>query len=270
SNDSIMAWIDKKEQKISIPNPGKAPIDFVLFDPGRRILKKLSFERSYGELASQLMKAPYMIDRYDALQELRNIPLEKKKELLLGAYGKNQFHLIRSAILDQLSGDRSAETMDLFRQAFHDRDANVRKSALVFLDIIPPALKPDAETLLADSSYLNIQFALERLCSSFPDGKDHYLDMTREMEGWRGKNIRMAWLGIAISSGKYEYLKELIAYCGPKYEFETRMNAFSAMQKLNYMDPLTVENAKAAAKHWNSKLATAAKAYLVFFKVEQQ
>ncbi|MEI7490181.1 MAG: M1 family aminopeptidase [Bacteroidota bacterium] len=267
--DSLTAWIEKKEQKISIPNPAKADIDFVLFDPGRRILKKLSFERSYGELASQLMRAPHMIDRYDALQELRNIPLEKKKEVLIVAYGKNQFHLIRSAILEQFPKDRSEEVVALFRQALHDRDANVRKSALIVLDTVPPSLRQDVEALLADSSYLNIQFALERLCSSFPAGQDHYLDLTKEMEGWRGKNIRMAWLEIAIRSGKYEYLKELIPYTGPKYEFETRMNAFSALQKLKYMDPITVENAKSAAKHWNSKLANAGKAYLVFFKIEQ-
>ncbi len=94
--------------------------------------------------------------------------------------------------------------------------------------------------------------------------------MTKEMEGWRGRNIRMAWLEIAIRGGKYEYLKELIPYSGPGYEFETRMNAFSVMQKLNYNDPVTTANAMAAAKHWNFKLANAAKAYLSYFKIEQK
>ncbi|MCX6287439.1 MAG: M1 family aminopeptidase [Bacteroidetes bacterium] len=270
TSDSITAWIEEKEQKINIPNPGKAAIDFVLFDPGRRILKKLSFERSYEELASQLMKAPLMIDRYDALQALRIMPVAKKKDLLILVYEKNHFHLMRSAILDQMSKDRSEEAVALFRQALHDKDANVRKAALVFLDTIPPALKKDAESCLADSSYLNIQFALERLCSSFPSETDHYLELTKDMEGWRGMNIRMAWLEIAIRSGKYENLQELIPYSGPKYEFETRMNAFSAMQKLNYIDPVTTENAKAASKHWNFKLCNAGKAYLNFFKIEQK
>jgi len=270
SCDSITAWIDKKEQKIIIPNPGKSPVDFVLFDPGRRILKKLSFERSYEELSSVLLNAPDMIDRYDALQDLRSIPVAKKKDLLLRAWEKNHFHLVRSAILEQMAKEGSEETFNLFRQALHDNHANVRKTALVLLDTISQALKPDAESCLSDSSYLNIQFALERLCTSFPGETDRYLELTKEMEGWRGMNIRMAWLEIAIRKGKYEYLKELIAYSGPKYEFETRMNALSALQKLNYIDSMTTENAKAAANHWNYKLANIAKAYLHFFKIGQK
>ena len=268
--DSITAWIDKKEQKIIIPNQNAAAVDFVLFDPGRRVLKKLSFDRTFDELASQLLKAPGMIDRYDALQALRTFPLSSKKKDLLVAYEQNSFHLVRSAILDQFSRDRSDEAVALFGLALHDKDANVRKAALVLLDTIPLRLKPDVENCLADSSYLNIQFALERLCGSFPDNKERYLDLTKDLEGWRGRNIRMAWLEIAIRSGKYEYLKELIPYSGPEYEFETRMNAFSAMQKLNYTDPVVTDYAKAAAKHWNSKLANAAKAYLAFFKIEQR
>ena len=270
SCDSLTSWIEMKEQKVRIQNPGKASIDFILFDPGRRILKKLSFERSYEELVSALLKAPDMIDRYDALQALRTTPLAKKKKILLSAWEKNQFHLIRSAILEQLGQDRSEEAISLFRRALHDNNANVRKTALITLDTIPAPLKPDAEICLGDSSYLNIQFALERLCGSFPAETAHYLELTKDMEGWRGRNIRMSWLVIAIRNGKYEYLKELIQYSGPEYEFETRMNAFSALQKLNYIDPVTTENAEAAAKHWNFKLAASGKAYLSFFKIGQK
>ena len=267
SCDSLTSWIEKKEQKVRVPNPGKAALDFVLFDPGRRILRKLKFDRSYEELASVLLKAPEMLDRYDALQALKAIPLAKKKDLLLSAWDKNRFHLIRSGILEQMGRDRSDAVVSLFGNALLDENANVRKAALVVLDTIPLALKPEAESCLGDSSYLNIQLALERLCSAFPAGIEHYLDLTSHMEGWRGRNIRMAWLEIAVRSGKYEFMKELIPYCGPGYEFETRMNAFSVLQKLNYSDPVTTGYAQAASKHWNYKLAAAAKAYLAYFKI---
>jgi len=269
-HDSITAWIDKKEQKIIIPDKDKAGVEFVLFDPGRRVLKKLTFDRSYDELVMQLLKAPAMIDKYDALQALRIFPVEKKKLVLLLAFIKNPFHLMRSAILDQFSKDRSKESIALFKDALHDKDANVRKTALVLLDTVPAVLKPDVEACLGDSSYLNIQFALERLCSSFPAETGRYLEQTGKMQGWRGKNIRMAWLEIAIRSGKNEYLKELVSYSGQGYEFETRMNALSALQKLNYIDPATTENARLAAGHWNFKLAGAGKAYLAFFKIDKK
>lgn len=265
--DSVTAWVDKKENKVRFPNPAAAEVEFVLFDPGCRILKKLSFDRSFEELSAQAEKAPAMIDRYDAIQAMRITSLGIKQGVLLQAYNKNSFHLIRSAILDQFGKDRSQPGLDLFRKALHDKHANVRKTALVLLDTVPVSLKSDVESCLSDSSYLNIQFALERLCSSFPEDKEKYLEQTKDMEGWRGRNIRMAWLEIAIGSGKHEYLKELIPYCGPRYEFETRMNAFAALQKLNYIDPVTTEYAKAAASHWNFKLAGAAKTYLDYFKV---
>ncbi len=267
SADSITASIDKKEQKVRISNPLKARVDFVLFDPGRKILKKLDFGRSYDELASQLMKAPLMIDRYDALQALKKNSLTEKKDILLSAWNKDHFQLMRSAILEQLGRDRSAESVALFRKALHDENANVRKTALIVIDTVPESLRSDVESCLGDSSYLNIQFSLERLCSSFPSMAGHYLELTKNMEGWRGKNIRMAWLEISIRNGKKEYLNELIPYSGPSYEFETRMNAFSALQKLSYVDPITTANALSAAKHWNFKLAVSAKAYLAFFKI---
>ena len=84
------------------------------------------------------------------------------------------------------------------------------------------------------------------------------------MEGWRGKNIRMMWLGIALKNGKTGCMPELIDYCSPKYEFETRMNAFNLLKKLKYMDPETKKYAETASKHWNNKLSGVAKEYLKF------
>ena len=116
--------------------------------------------------------------------------------------------------------------------------------------------------MLSDSSYLNVELALGALCSSFPQATGYYLGMTSEFEGWRGKNIRMKWLDIAINSGKNEFLPELVAYTGPKFEFETRMNAFTLLKKLKYTGPEVVKNAEEASKHWNNKLSGVAKEYL--------
>ena len=72
----------------------------------------------------------------------------------------------------------------------------------------------------------------------------------------------MKWLELAILSGRKEYLPELISYCSPKFEFETRINAFNLLKKLKYSDEVTVDFAQVACKHWNNKLSTAAKEYL--------
>ena len=262
SSDSITAWVEKKYTEVSIPNRLKKQVDFMLFDPNRRILKKIVFDRTFDQLAAQAMKARNMIDRYDALQALRTVPMDKKQEILTMAFRKETFWLIRAEILEQSGTDHSPEIVELFREALLDKDANVRKSALKNLDRIPDLLQSTVEGMLSDSSYLNVELALGGLCKSFPQHADHYLNLTKDFEGWRGKNIRMKWLEIAISSGKKEFLPELVGYTGPKFEFETRMNAFNLLKKLNYTDPETRKNAEAASKHWNNKLSGAAKEYL--------
>ena len=180
------------------------------------------------------------------------------------SFRKETFWLVKSEILQQLASDQSPEAIELFRQALHDKDASVRKTALQVLNPVPDLLQSTVEGLLYDSSYLNVQFALEALCVSFPKNQEHYLDITRDMEGWRGKNIRMSWLEIAIRNGKVEYLPEMIAYCGPKYEFETRMNAFTALKRLKFTSPEVSGYARDASKHWNYKLSGVAREYVKF------
>jgi aminopeptidase N len=267
--DHSQTWVEKQFTEVNIPNPQKKQVDFLLFDPGRKVLKKTTFAQSYDRLVSQAQKAVNMVDRYDALVALRQEPVTRKSDLLIPAYHKETFWLIRSEILQQLAADNSPESVEIYRQALHDADANVRKAALLVLDSVPELLKSTVEGLLYDSSYLNVAYALEALCTSFPGDVNYYLDLSKDMDGWRGKNIRMMWLGIAIKNGKKEYLPELIGYCSPAYEFETRLNAFDLLNKLNYFDQETRNYAEAASKHWNNKLSAAAKEYLKSSKSER-
>ena len=92
------------------------------------------------------------------------------------------------------------------------------------------------KSCLTDISYINVELALANLVNSFPAEADRYLEMTKNEEGWRGKNIRIKWLELAIGLGKKEHLDELIRYSSKSYEFETRQNALMALKRLNYLD----------------------------------
>lgn len=262
TSDRVKSWIEKQYTEVFIPNPGSKQVDFLLFDPGRKILKKSVFTQSFERNIAQARKADNMIDRYDAWISLRPEPVERKSDLMIAAFHQETFWLIRSEILQQLAGDHAPESVELFREALRDKDANVRKTALLELHPVPDHLRSAVEGLLYDSSFLNVELALAALCRSFPKSVDHYLELTQDMEGWRGKNIRMVWLAVALSHGKTEYYHELVSYCTPKYEFETRMNAFSLLAKLQYADAETRKWAEEAGRHWNSKLSGAAKEYL--------
>ena len=263
--DTLVAWIENKTQEVIIPNPEKKTIDFVLFDPGRNVVKKVAFEKSFEELSAQALKAPDMIDRYDALVALRTLPVTQKRAILVSCYRKETFHLTKSEIIDQLSDDRTDASIDIFRQAMNDTDANVRKAVLKDVSPVPVSLQSETEKALRDYSYLNQELALQNLCQSFPENTDKYLEMTKNLTGWRGLNIRMKWLEIAVSKGKTEFLQELVAYSGPQFEFETRINAFTVLKRLRYIDDHVLANARSANQHWNGKLRDAAKEYLTYF-----
>lgn len=264
--DRTMAWVEQKFTEVSVPNAGKRTIAFVLFDPDRRVLKRVVFNRDFDALAAQFQRAANMIDRYDALLAMKSFPVEKKRDLYIEAFVKEQFWLIRSEILAQLADDiQQPSVRNVFNEALMDGDAQVRKAALTALSVIPLELQSAAEGCLADSSWLNIEIAVDLLCRSFPEKRSYYLDRTDTIEGWRGKNIRMKWLEINVLTGDREKLNELIGYTGPKFEFETRINAFHTLKRLYYSDEIVMNNALAASHHWNNKLSSAAKAYLDFF-----
>jgi len=268
--DSTRAWIREQEQEVVIPGSGKKPVAFVLFDPGSRVLKQVTFDKSLPELEAQSLGAPLMIDRYDALTALRKVPVEQKRTILLRCYDKEHFHLTRSEILRQLEGDTAVETTALFRRAIADADARIRETVLRVLDPVPAGLKPQAEALLGDSSYLNVELALERLCRDFPEDASRYLELTKHETGWRGKNIRIQWLRISAEQGDRSLLSDLVSYTSPAQEFETRINAFAALKRLGFINEPTAAHAREASTHWNYKLAAAAKEYLDYFAVQDQ
>jgi len=75
----------------------------------------------------------------------------------------------------------------------------------------------------------------------------------------------MKWLEIAIQVEQREYLREITDYAGPDYEFETRINAFYLLKRLNYLDKKAAANLIDGYLYWNYKVSNAAKEVLVYF-----
>jgi len=265
SSDRKTQWIDEEFSEVVISNPAAKTISFVLFDPGRRVLKTVSFSKSFIEWAAQAIKAPGMIDRYDALIALRVFPLSQKETTLLEAWNKETFHLTRTEILKQLFIEDGKFYDEILLQAIKDDDPLVRLAALENIKQVPENLKSDMEKLLTDKSYINVEKALDLLCRSFPGDIPQYFEKTKNETGWRGRNIRMKWLEIAIQAGQREYFRELTDYAGPHFEFETRMNAIQLLKRLNYLDKITASNLIDGYLYWNYKVSNAAKEVLVYF-----
>ena len=244
--------------------PDGKKVSFILFDPARRIFKTLKFERSYDELISQARIAGNMIDRYDALLALKDKNFQNKLKDLTDIYHKEKFHLNKSEIIFQLKD--SVNTITLLKNALNDPDALVRRAVINNITSVPLSLMNDYEKLLQDKDYYIVEKSLENLCNSFPENTEKYLKTTSEETGWRGKNIRIKWLEIAVKNKKMKYLDELKDYSSISFEFETRKNALEALDRLNYLDRMIAFNLLKAYSYWNFKLSEPAKTILIASK----
>ena len=105
TRDTLVEWIENKTQVITIANKDKKEIDFVLFDPGKQVLKKTRFDKSFRELCAQALRAEHMTDRLDAINALDTFPIAEKRDVLVKSYRKENFHLPKSAVVRQLAKD---------------------------------------------------------------------------------------------------------------------------------------------------------------------
>lgn len=266
SFDKKTQWIRDEYSEVIIPDTDNKEVSFVLFDPGRRILKNIHFEKSLEEWSEQALNAPLMIDRYDALVALRDFPIDQKEAALRNAWGKETFHLTRAEILRQLfTSSGSDNYMEIYIEAIRDPDPLVRRAALENIGKVPEKAKAETERLLTDSSYIAVEKALDVLCRSFPQDITRYLEATKNETGWRGRNIRMKWLEIAMQVEQREYTREITDYAGPHYEFETRINAFNLLRKINFLDKRAALDLFDGYLYWNYKVSNAAKEILIYF-----
>ncbi len=265
TKSSVREWIQDRRQIVSIPNPGKK-IAFVLFDAGSNVVKKVMFKKSFDELAAQALGAENMIDRYDAIVALKNdsSDAKKKRDLLVRLYNKETFYATKSEIIAQLADDRSLEARAVIRRAIADPAIEVRNAVIGAYRYIPADMESDFRALLKDSSYNMIVNTLEKMCESFPQNKQLYLDITKNEEGASMK-CRIKWLEISAGMGNADALAELVNYCSISYEFITRQNAMQALQRLNYLDNAVLANLLDAYFSTNNRLAGTAYNVLTAF-----
>jgi hypothetical protein len=269
SIDKKTEWIEKTTHIVKVPNRENKEIAFVLFDPNSQVLKTVTFEKPFEMLSEQALKAPHMLDRYDAVCSMRNVAADKKRDLLEQVYKANTFHAIKTEIAIQLMDDKASE--QIVRMALTDKDVLVRKGIMTGTKNIPTWLMNDFEPMLQDSSYVTIVTALEKLCATFPQNTSKYLDATKGIEGTNGRNVLVKWLEISASQGgDMSYVNDLVKYTSNSYEFVTRTNAMAALRRLNYCDKALVTNCVNACLTNNGRLAGPATETVKYFYAQHK
>lgn len=254
SKELVPVHIKDAEHHIEYSWNSDAKVSFVIFDPGDRILKTMSFQRSVEALLAQAAQAENLIDRHEALLALRESHPNSKRAALIQLFHREVFHVNKSEIIAQLASDTNLLSIELFAIALGDSDPFVRRTAINNLKMHHPINADIEHSILSDTSYSNIVLGLKKLTQLYPEHTDSYLEKTKHEQGFPGLNIRIEWLRIAVSAGKQNYISELIDYSGGSFDFLTRINAINALASIRHLDEVFASHLVDGATHWNFRL----------------
>lgn len=255
SKTAVQTMIEEQHHEVKVQLEEGKTVDFALFDPNNQVMKAVEFDKSPKMWVSQAENAEHMLDRYDALVALRSMAIGKKRTLLTKLFKSETFHLTRAEIVHQVIEDE--QSILLLVEAMNSNDPLVNQAVVNHDKPLNSGLINEAGVLLSsEKSYWTVEKALTKLCREFPNHTATWLELTKDEVGFRGRNIRTTWLGLAYASApNHNYIAELIDYVGGSYDFDTRKNAAKVLQKLNYCNETLVLNLCDAIGSSNSRLS---------------
>ncbi len=266
SSDKSTEWIDEAFEVVKIQNKNKKDIAYVLFDPNSMVLKSVTFKKDFNELKAQLLKAPNMLDRYDALVALKDFSLDKKRALLIDILNNESFHAMKTEAINQLSGDK--ETASIVAKVF-DQYHSAPKLAAIKHAADDVFWKERLVKCLADSSYDVVGAALEKLCKGYPAEAQVFLNQTIGLDGTTN-NLRVKWHELAASCNidKDKNLDALVWLSSNAWEFRTRNNAFAALKALNHCNTQFAAHLLDAVTSTNGRLSGPATQLIEHFALQ--
>jgi hypothetical protein len=254
SVDKKRFFIQNDNDTIAFELPKNKTLFTAIPDAGLHFIREITEENSYDQWLFRLKNAHHFIDKYQSLIALRTIDLDKKAKDLQQVFYTSSSIYLKAEILSQLSKDESHATSTLFKKALIDADFMVRRAAIEKYPEGDLSITKFASKLLTDTSYTNIELALDKLCKLNPDKRKTYLALTDKLDG-TAKNIRVKWLKHSIEAGDLSYQKELVDYTSASYEFRTRGNAMRVIAELDFCNEYLVKNLVDAFANPNRRLA---------------
>lgn len=254
SFERVVDMIEHQFEVVKIPNKDKKEIAFVLFDPNSMVMKTVNFKKSYNELKAQVIHAPNMLDRYDALVALREYDVEKKRELLMEVFRNEKFHAMKSEVITQLINDEVTNYQLL--SVFNEKEPQAKLTFIKAYNGNNTLCLSAIAKALTDNSYDVVQAAIEKICKLDAVNVKMYLPIVKEVYGMNNSvNIKYHELSVIYNIDADEHTKALINYASNQWEFRTRNNAFAAIKASGVYSAALIPHLFDAMLNTNSRLA---------------
>ncbi len=254
SFERVVDMIQHQFEVVKIPNKDKKEIAFVLFDPNSMVMKTVNFKKSYNELKAQVIHAPNMLDRYDALVALREYDVEQKRELLMEVFRNEKFHAMKSEVITQLINDEVTNYQLL--SVFNEKEPQAKLTFIKAYNGNNTLCLSAIAKALTDNSYDVVQAAIEKICKLDAVNVKMYLPIVKEVYGMNNSvNIKYHELSVIYNIDADEHTKALINYASNQWEFRTRNNAFAAIKASGVYSAALIPHLFDAMLNTNSRLA---------------
>lgn len=254
SFDQVTDMIQHQFEVVKIPNKDKKEIAFVLFDPNSMVMKTVNFKKSYNELKAQVIHAPNMLDRYDALVALKEYDVEQKRELLMEVFRNEKFHAMKSEVITQLINDEVTNYQLL--SVFDEKEPQAKLTFIKAYNGDNTSCLSAIGRALTDNSYDVVQASIEKICKLDAVNLKRYLPIVKDVYGMNNSvNIKYHELGVIYNIDADEHAKALISYASNQWEFRTRNHAFAAIKSSGVYSATLIPHLFDAMLNTNSRLA---------------
>ncbi len=220
------------------------------------------------EEATVLLRKSPFLQRLFEVQQLRKNTFVENKEPFKSLLNSTLYFPIKTEILYQIKDLPFEDKKELLLLALQSKDVKVRQAVAEFTDEIPVEFKATYETLLDDASYDTKEIALIRLFNSFPDSQLNYIQKAKDWKGNNDLGLRTTMLFLSQKALGLDpnllqkYKNELLEYTAPKYESSVRQNALQASVQLIPIDNQVLLSLVQATTHFKWQFSKFAKEYI--------
>jgi aminopeptidase N len=199
-----------------------------------------------------LRKNKFLLTLFET-QQLRKTTFSENKAKYKELLQSDVFYPVKSEILYQLRDVPFEEKKELLLLALNTNDVKVRQAVAEFTADIPVDFKTNYESLLDDKSYETREIAFMNLWKNFPAEKSTYLAKAQNWIGNNDKRLRILFLTFSIENESTEaqnYFNELVDYTSPKYETSVRQNAIVNVMMINPKEETVLKNIVNSTTHY--------------------
>lgn len=266
--------IHRLRDTFTLPLSKNDSVQFVLLDPDMKFLRKINYKSGVAYDLDILKHSTSTMARLEAAERLKSADWNQKKKEYLDAYHNETSPLIKKELVSQISTEDSSEVVsDILYHAYKDKHFLVRREAINATFFRFPEIKNLMVESTQDSSYVNIEQAVNKLIALYPNETNQWIQSISTLKG-SSNNLSILHNTLILKQNNktsLEYQKALskLKYlASPSYEFRTRVSAMQILQNNNIFDEEICSGLLQGTQYFNPMIRNTALNYLAAFKSE--